>query len=52
MYVYIWPECAVCVRVIFNNHYSFLAYTSQIWPVKKRYSLSYEVVLTEVACKR
>ena len=33
MYVYIWPECAVCVREMFNNHYNnFLAYTSQIWP--------------------
>ena len=39
MYVYMWPECAVCVRVMFNNHYNnFLAYTSQIWSVKKRHS--------------
>ena len=35
MCVYIWPECAVCVRVMFNNHYNnFLACTSQIWPDK------------------
>ena len=35
MCVYIKPECAVCVRVVFNNNYStFLAYTSQIWLVK------------------
>ena len=51
MYVYIQPECAACVRVMFNNHHNnFLAYISQIWPVKKRHS--YEFVLTEKACKR
>ena len=39
MCVFISPECAVCVRVVFNNHHStFLAYASQIWPVKKRHS--------------
>ena len=37
MCVYIWHECAVCVRMVFNNHYNtFLAYTSQIWPAKKK----------------
>ena len=36
MCVYIKPECAVCVCVMFNNHYNnFLAYTSQIWPDKE-----------------
>ena len=41
------------VRVMFNNHYNnFLSHTSQIWPVKKRHSYSYEFVLTEIACKR
>ena len=31
MCVYRKPECAVCVRVMFNNHYNnFLVYTSQI----------------------
>ena len=36
MYVYIYPEGAMCVRVIFDNHYNnFLAYISQIWPVKR-----------------
>ena len=36
MCVYIQPECAVCVRVVFNNQYnSFMGYTSQIWPVNK-----------------
>ena len=33
MCVYIQPECAVCVREMFNNHYNnFLPYTSQIGP--------------------
>ena len=36
MYVKIWPECAVCVHVVFNNHYNtFLAYISHIWPEKR-----------------
>ena len=36
MYVYIQPECVVCVRMMFNNHGNdLLAYTSQIWPVKR-----------------
>ena len=39
MCVYIWPECAVCVRVALNNHYNtFLPSTSQMWPIKKRHS--------------
>ena len=30
---YIEPERAVCVRVMFNNHYNtFLTDTPQIWP--------------------
>ena len=30
------PECVVCVRVMFNSHYSnFLVYTFQIWSDKK-----------------
>ena len=53
MCVYIELECAVCVRVMFNNHYNkFLAYTSQIWPVKRGIPKSYDFVLTEIACKR
>ena len=36
MCVYIYPGRVVCVRVMLNNHYTnFLAYTSQIWPVKR-----------------
>ena len=36
MSVYIQPECPVFVRVMFNNHHNnFLAYTFQIWPVKR-----------------
>ena len=35
----IWPECAVCVHVMFNNYYkNFMACTSQIWPDKKRHA--------------
>ena len=51
----IWPECcAICVRVMFNNQYNnFLAYTSQIWPDKKRdipnpMSLSREECILEI----
>ena len=44
--VYISSECAVCVRVMFNNHHNdFLVYTSQVWPDKKRLSQSYEFVV-------
>ena len=35
MCVYIWPECAVCVSVMFDNQ--FQAYTSQIWPDKEAF---------------
>ena len=37
MFVYVLqPECAACVRVMFDNYYNtFLGYTSQMWPVKR-----------------
>ena len=40
MCVYIEPEGAVCVRVMFNNHYNnFVTDTPQIRPEKKRHFL-------------
>ena len=39
MCVYIEPEGAVCVRVMFNNHYNnFLTDTPQIRPEKETFS--------------
>ena len=36
MCVYIEPECAVCVRVMFNNHYNnFLTDTPQTGQKKR-----------------
>ena len=33
--MFIYSLNVQCARVMFNNHYNnFLAYTSQIWPVK------------------
>ena len=55
MCVYIEPDSAVCVRVMFNNHHNnFLTDTPQIRPDEKRHGISksYEFVLTEIACKR
>ena len=40
MCVYIEPEDAVCVRVMFNNHHNnFLTDTPQVRPEKKRHYL-------------
>ena len=55
MSVYIQHECAVCVRVMFSNHYNnFLAYTSQIWPHERGIPnpMSLSLILTEVTCKK
>ena len=34
--LYVQPDYAVCVCVMFNNHYNnFMAYTFQMWPIKR-----------------